>query len=238
MSSSADSSSGASIKAHLAESLVRNAEVSINLGNCIIATTEDKVRLAVLTHLSRMEQRYKWVAPAGVFASLLAALVTADFKDLILSASIWTAVFLLGCIAAGVYSVWAVIRAVRAPSVDDFVGKLRATQVPLGSNPVQTTLPALAAMLVSGEWVLYFNPPSRFKPITFLPDNTVGSGQNDNEHFWRLDGSKLELLKPDGRVHSRFTFDSATCRWEHTNDPDTLSIKGQYILRADSVKQA
>jgi len=231
-----ETGTGASIKAQLAENLVQNTEVSINIGGCIITTTEDKVRLAVLTHLSRMEQRYQWVAPVGVFASLLAALVTADFKDVILSAPIWAAVFLLGCIAAGVYSVWAVVKAVRAPSVDDFVGKLRATQIPLGSNPAQTDPSPLVTMLVSSEWVLYFNPPSRFKPIRFLPDNTVGIGQNDNEHFWRLIEDKLELLKSDGRVHSRFTFNRAKCRWEHTNDPDTLSIKGQYILRADSEK--
>ncbi len=84
-------------------------------------------------------------------------------------------------------------------------------------------------LLVSRPWVLVHNPPDQSKPITFLRDGTVGEGQNQNEHMWRIHNSRLELLQGDGRVHSRFDFDKKATRFIHTNDPDTLSNRNQYI---------
>ncbi|MEK7324795.1 MAG: hypothetical protein AAB217_06010, partial [Chloroflexota bacterium] len=84
-------------------------------------------------------------------------------------------------------------------------------------------------LLISHRWVLVHNPPDQSKPITFLPDGTVGEGQNQNEHTWRVRSGRLELLQGDGRVHSRFDFDKKATRFIHTNDPDTLSNRNQFI---------
>lgn len=40
----------------------------------------------------------------------------------------------------------------------------------------------------------------------------------------------LEVLAQDKRVYSRFVHDKATGRLAHTNDPDTRSIHGQYMI--------
>lgn len=88
----------------------------------------------------------------------------------------------------------------------------------------------LEELLQSRRWTLVFNPPHRAKPITFLPDGRVGEGQNKNEHSWRLRNGYLELVQEDGRVHSRFIFHQRNSAFTHTNDDDTLSIKGQYIV--------
>jgi hypothetical protein len=87
-------------------------------------------------------------------------------------------------------------------------------------------------VLLTGKWILVFNPPNRMKPISFLPNGLVGLGQNNNEHAWRINAGKLELVQNDGRVHSRFHFYPRNSSFLHTNDPDTLSIKGQYIVPA------
>ena len=63
----------------------------------------------------------------------------------------------------------------------------------------------------------------------FLPDGVIAEGNNRNEHRWRLFRKKLELLQLDGRVHSRFVYDSQEDRWKHTDEPDTLSIRGQCL---------
>lgn len=89
-------------------------------------------------------------------------------------------------------------------------------------------------ILLSGKWVLVFNPPNRLKPISFLPDGSVGEGRNKNEHTWRVNAGKLELVQDDGRVHSRFHYYPRNSSFLHTNDPDTLSIKGQYIVSASN----
>jgi hypothetical protein len=87
-------------------------------------------------------------------------------------------------------------------------------------------------LLVSGRWTLVHNPPNQSKPITFLRGGKVSEGQNQNEHTWRTHFGKLELLQEDGRVHSRFDFDKKSIKFVHTNDPDTLSGRDQYIYRS------
>ncbi|SPF47660.1 hypothetical protein SBDP1_680001 [Syntrophobacter sp. SbD1] len=77
----ATSGNKSTIKAQLGDQIIQNTELSMNLGQKIITTTEDKVRLAVLTHLQRLERRHLWIAPAGILIPILAAFVTADFKD-------------------------------------------------------------------------------------------------------------------------------------------------------------
>lgn len=88
----------------------------------------------------------------------------------------------------------------------------------------------LEELIQSRPWRLVFNPPHRSKLITFLPDGQIGEGQNKNEYSWRLRDGHLELVQEDGRVHSRFVFHQRNSAFTHTNDADTLSIKGQYII--------
>ncbi|HWA13643.1 MAG TPA: hypothetical protein VHA15_11160 [Burkholderiales bacterium] len=101
-------------------------------------------------------------------------------------------------------------------------------------NPARATPAEWSELLTTYRWVLVFNPPHRLKPITFMPDGTVGEGRNNNEYMWRVSGDKLELVQADGRVHSRFAFNQRTTSFLHTNDADTLSIRGQYIIPASS----
>lgn len=87
----------------------------------------------------------------------------------------------------------------------------------------------LTSLLVSHRWELIFRPPNQSKPISFLADGSIGEGQNQNEHTWRIQNNKLELIQEDGHIHSRFNFVKETQRFIHTNDPDTLSVKNQII---------
>lgn len=91
-------------------------------------------------------------------------------------------------------------------------------------------------LLVSSSWVLIFNPPAKAKAISFNADGSVGEGQNNNEHSWRLIDDRLELIQADGKVHSRFRWVSHRDRWVHTNEPDLLSIKKQEIRRVPSMR--
>jgi hypothetical protein len=89
---------------------------------------------------------------------------------------------------------------------------------------------SLERLLVSRPYRLVFNPTSKAaKRIVFGPNGVVLEGNNRNEHQWRLFRKKLELLQLDGKVHSRFEYDADSDQWKHTNESDTLSIRGQYI---------
>ena len=85
-------------------------------------------------------------------------------------------------------------------------------------------------VLLSGSWLLVFNPPNRSKPISFLQNGEIGLGRNNNENMWRISDGKLEILQNDGQVHSRFVYYPRNSSFLHTNDSDTLSIRGQYIV--------
>ena len=91
----------------------------------------------------------------------------------------------------------------------------------------------LERLLQSRDWRLIFNPPHRTKPIQFGPNDRILAGQNKNEHWWRIEDDKLEIMQSDGRVHSRFMYDESEGKFFHTNDPDTSSIQNQIIEPAD-----
>jgi hypothetical protein len=95
--------------------------------------------------------------------------------------------------------------------------------------PVQSR--RLRKILISGRHFLFvFNPgANKMKMVTFLPDGQVGEGRNSNEHTWRIRRGKLEIFAFDGAIYSRFNYNHKTGRIEHTNDPDTRSVLGQYF---------
>jgi hypothetical protein len=89
---------------------------------------------------------------------------------------------------------------------------------------------SLERLLMERPYRLVFNPKSKAaKRIVFGSGGIISEGNNRNEHKWRLSGTKLELLQLDGKVFSRFAYDAGADKWKHTNETDTLSIKGQYL---------
>lgn len=109
----------------LTNQLAQNTKVHFNLDQNAIITTEDKVRLVLLTHIAVLEQKKSWIAPAGIFITIIASCVTTNFKDFWIPAATWEAIFLLSGATAFVWLLVALMRAYRAPSVDDIVSELK-----------------------------------------------------------------------------------------------------------------
>ena len=91
----------------------------------------------------------------------------------------------------------------------------------------------LSQLLIDRKWRLVFNPPAGSKTITFNQDGTVGEGQNQNEHTWRIVDRTLELIQSNNQTHSKFIFSKRNSTFIHTNDPNTRSIRNQYIIPND-----
>jgi len=84
--------------------------------------------------------------------------------------------------------------------------------------------------VLNTRYTLVFNPISgRSKPLTFNANGEIAQGKNNNEHRWRISGGRLEILDNGGNVYSRFFLLPDGKSLHHTNDPDTISIKGQYL---------
>lgn len=89
--------------------------------------------------------------------------------------------------------------------------------------------------LLNKRWIMHFkidNPSSR-KYVRFEKDGSISEGGNNNESGWRQSNEYLEIINSNGDVFSRFRFDREANRFNHTNDPDTLSLPGQVIELAD-----
>jgi hypothetical protein len=89
----------------------------------------------------------------------------------------------------------------------------------------------LEELLLSRPYRLFFNPDTkRSKRIVFSSDGLIVEGNNRNEHSWRVKNDLLELVQLDKRIHSRFAYNKTKDIFEHTNESDTLSIRGQFIV--------
>jgi hypothetical protein len=91
---------------------------------------------------------------------------------------------------------------------------------------------ALRQLLLNGRrFVFVFNPThGQAKIVTFLSSGEIGDGRNKNENTWQIRRGALEILASDGKIYSRFVHDKTTGKLTHTNDPDTRSIHGQYMI--------
>ena len=69
--------------------------VHSNLDQEIIQITEDRLRLVMKDHLEEIEDKRAWHTPLGVLIAIIAAFVTADFRDAYFKAETWQAVFLI-----------------------------------------------------------------------------------------------------------------------------------------------
>ncbi len=116
--------------------LVQESRLYTNVQSPLLFTTEDKVRLCLIDHLSRMEKRRGWIAPLGVLLAILVIFPTTTFKTWLLSASTWQAIFILTALATGAWLLWALREARDSSSIDAVVEKLKADTIAqeAGSN--------------------------------------------------------------------------------------------------------
>lgn len=99
--------------------------VHSNLDQEIIQITEDRLRLVLKDHLELVEDKKAWHAPLGILIAIVAAFVTADFRDAYFKAATWQAVFLIAGILSFIWLVRASYRAATSPSIDDIVSKIK-----------------------------------------------------------------------------------------------------------------
>ena len=75
-----------------------------NVKSDLIEITEDKLENILIKHIKRMGTRKGWLAPLGLFISVVLANVSATFSDKFgISASTWEAIFILAAIVSGIW---------------------------------------------------------------------------------------------------------------------------------------
>jgi len=122
-----------------------SSKVYSNLGQEIIISTEDKIRLCLIEHLSRMEKRKAWVTPLGILLTILIVFPTTTFRDFIfLSADSWKAIFVLGCLLSAVWLIKSLWEGRVSSSLTDVVKSIKASGImpntgQIDSQPTNTS---------------------------------------------------------------------------------------------------
>lgn len=91
-----------------------------NLGlDQIVLTTADKLRYELLRYRSLLTSQREWIAPASLLLALVAALITADFRNALgLESAVWRAVFLICASGSFVWLMVSLVRAIKGLSRD------------------------------------------------------------------------------------------------------------------------
>ncbi|MCI0612012.1 hypothetical protein L0244_03395 [bacterium] len=136
------------ISPEILDEIVRGSNMHQNVHQVIITITEDKAYRCINEHKNLLEQEKAWIAPLGIFLTLVLALITSDFRQaLFLNADVWKAAFL---ISAAVTLIW-LIRTVpaifrkRKTTIDNLLEELKkvsgqpiaADSKPLTRNSMQ-----------------------------------------------------------------------------------------------------
>jgi hypothetical protein len=86
----------------LDKELLRGSVVHTNVGQEVMVTTGDKLRLCLRDHADALRSKTEWQTPAGMFIAFVATLVASDFKKFLeLSADFWRAIFTGGAVLSG-----------------------------------------------------------------------------------------------------------------------------------------
>lgn len=103
-----------------------------NLGQEVMVTTVDKVRLCLMTNRDSLTAKNGWLTPFGLFLALLTTLVAADFREFIFKPNVWVAIYVIGTIISFVWlcsSAWIAWKNRHKGSIDLIVEELKAQTV-------------------------------------------------------------------------------------------------------------
>jgi hypothetical protein len=128
-SSARESDQTGAVISFASQNIQATSKVYSNLGQEIIITTEDKIRLCLIEHLSRVEKKGAWMTPLGIFLTIAIVIPTTTFHDFLLSAETWQAVFVLGGSVSLIWLVQAVWKARTSVSLADVLGRIKSTGV-------------------------------------------------------------------------------------------------------------
>jgi len=121
----------ANILREYAGTMIREtSKVHSNLGQQIVITTEDKIRICLMIHLARMEKHRGWTTPLGIFLTLLVVFPTTTFQSwLNIPAETWQAVLILSCVLSFIWLCISAWGARTKPSIDNVIFELKKSSL-------------------------------------------------------------------------------------------------------------
>ena len=109
------------------QQLVSVDRVILNVSQSVIVTTEDKLKLALQSHMSEVDGNKDWIAPLSLSIALIMTLVTADFKDLILTKDTWRAIFIISSFLSFGWLLFALKKAFKRKSLESLIKEIKSS---------------------------------------------------------------------------------------------------------------
>ena len=101
-------------------------EVFPNLATQVIVTTEDRLRLRLSEYFDKVKKKNDWIAPASLLFTIVTVFVTADFKEFILSAEVWKAIFIVSAVICLVWLVVAIKNSTNIIKLETVIQQIKA----------------------------------------------------------------------------------------------------------------
>lgn len=100
--------------------------IHTNTEQTLIQITEDKLRLALIGHLGKLELKNRWQVPLGVLLALVPVLLTSEFKDVAwIDKATWKAFFMFASVAAVIWLIVSLRWAFGSATLDNLVEKVK-----------------------------------------------------------------------------------------------------------------
>jgi len=117
------------INLNLGNEILEGTEVSTNVKQQIIVVPKDRAKLILKEYEEQQKGKVDWVSPIALVITILATLLTADFKDKVfgLDKGIWQGLFIWLLILSICWCVYRIYIAAtqKCKSVDEVVEELR-----------------------------------------------------------------------------------------------------------------
>jgi len=109
-------------------------EVFPNLSQQVIMTTEDRLKICLLKNLAKAEKKHDWIAPFGILIAVITAFVTASFKDYLLSAKTWEAIFIIVGIGSGIWLLMTIRHAFTQIDIEEIIKEVKTNPKQLNNK--------------------------------------------------------------------------------------------------------
>jgi undecaprenyl pyrophosphate phosphatase UppP len=101
-------------------------KVNVNVDQEIIMITEDRAKLCLMKYLENIGKRDSWTTPLAILLAVIVTLATTSFKQFLVSADVWQAIFL---IVGGLSVLWlanSLRKRPKAKKIEDVIKELKA----------------------------------------------------------------------------------------------------------------
>jgi|SRR5690606_15335552 len=110
---------------YLPKEWIEVSEVHGDLSQEVVRITVDRLTLILHRHVSSVERRKEWIAPAGILTTLILTFVSTTFQDKILKSATWEALFIMVSIAVVAWLIVALWRSAKSCTVDELVDVIK-----------------------------------------------------------------------------------------------------------------